>query len=396
MPPVDVEALLVMLRDPNCETQEIANVAGVPREEAGRACRLVMGIAKAKPEEAVKLPAPLAMAVLHAAAAAGRAEVLAALAAHPSKDVAKEGKRALYLMKTRGVSVPELPRVAIAPPPQPTEAPVPCYASALDGHGERAVWIGRSIPGKGIEVGQAVLSDQQGITEFHLGMLGRKEYRAFGKELLQRGHGMGVAEVDRDFATALVAAARALNGTAGQASPPGTDAWLDRLGPASPLADPAVRFPALPEEEERAAVQSSGRLHELPLVKGWLADEDALRALALKLDEIAVSSLYLDERQRSEASARAVTDALAGHFDEQRRTLWAARLFALADHLQRARDEESARLAAAAARALRGGVAVEQMPFARLLVEKAFPPRPVAREAAPRPDEPSLLVTPPR
>src|SRR5512135_33671 len=106
MPISDADTLLVMLRDPNCESAQIAAAAGVPREEAGRASRLVMGISRAKPEELATLPAPLALAVLRAAAGAGRADLLAAAAGHPSKEVAKEGKRALYLLRSRGVTVP--------------------------------------------------------------------------------------------------------------------------------------------------------------------------------------------------------------------------------------------------------------------------------------------------
>jgi hypothetical protein len=396
----DPDALLQLLRDPNCETQEIAVAAGVAREEAGRAARLVLGIAKAKPEEVVTLPAPLALAVLRAAASAGRTDVLAAAAGHASKEVAKEGKRALWTLRARGISVPELPRAPAVAPPPAAEPPLPCYASTVDGHGERAVWISRNVPGKGIEVAQAVVSDVKGLLELHVGLLGRKEYRTFAKDILERGRGMGVAEIDREAAKAIVAAARALNDTAGTPPPEGADAWMARTGPAAPLADPAARFAPLPDEEERAALEASSRLHELPLLRGWLADEEALRALAAKLDEIAVSPLYIDERQRAEAGARAIADATAACFDEAGRRRWAARLFTVADHLDHAGDASHARLAAASARALLAGVDVARIPFARLLVEKAFPPADLAAGApaagAQRAGESPLIVPPAR
>ena len=398
MPPVDPEALLTMLRDPNSETQEIASAAVVSREEAGRACRLVMSIGKAKPDEILKLPSPLAMAVLRAAARAGRADILAAAAVHPHRDVAKEAKRALYLLKARGVAVPEpaRPPPAVAPVPA-AEPPVPCYASTVDGHGERALWLGRVVPGKGIEVAQVVFSDQKGLTELHLGVLGRKEYRMFGKDLLERGRTMGVGEIDREQAKGLVSAARRLNEPSGTPVPEGADAWLSRLGPESAAPDPSLRFPPLPGEEEHAAVEASGLVHALPLVRGWLADEDLLRALARRLDEISVSQLYLDEAQRAEAAAQAIADAVVNEFDDRRRALWSSRLFVIADHLDRSGDAENARRAAAAARALRSGADASRIPFARLLVEKAFPP---PRSGAP-PDEPApshgpLIVTPSR
>ncbi len=390
---LDCDALLEMLRDPNRETQEIATVAGAPREDVGRASRLVLGIGKANPEEILTLPASLAIAVLRAAAAAHRGDLLAVAAGHRNKEVAKEAKRALYLLKTRGVLVPELRRVMPSPAPTAPEPPLPCFASAMDGHGERAIWIGRHVPGKRIEIGQAVVSDQKGLIELHLGVLGRKEYRSFGKDLLARGRAMGVTEIDREQAKALVAAARKLNEVAGTTAPESSDTWLARLGPTTPPLDPATRFAPLPDDEETAALGASGGLHDLPLVRGWLADEVALRALAQKLDEIAVSSLYIDERQRAGAADDAIARAVESELDGARRELWASRLFAIADHLDRAGDATHARLAAASARALRGGLPGPRIPFARLLVEKAFPP---STEPAPAPSATgSPLIVPP-
>ncbi len=389
----DPDGLLQMLLDPNKETQEIAAVARASREDTARASRLVSGIGKAKAEEVLTLPPPLALAVLRAAVAARRGDLLAVAAGHSSKDVAKEGKRALYLLKLRGVAVPELQRSAPPPAPAPVEPPLPCFASTLDGQGERAIWIGRHVPRKGVEVGQAVISDQKGLVSLQLGLLGRKEYRAFGQDILAQGNVMGVAETDPERAKGLLAGARKLNDSAGTPLPDGADAWLSRLGPAVPPPDPAERFTALPEDEERAAVEGSASLHDLPLVRGWLADEDALRALAHKLDEISVSSLYVDEQQRADAAAGAVEDAVVKHFEAAGRAVWASRLFALADHLDHAGDAVHARQAAASARALRASMPVTLIPFARLLFEKAFPPGPVS-PAIPASTGSALIVPP--
>jgi hypothetical protein len=398
--PADPDAVLALLRDPNVDSQQVSDATGASREDAARAARLVAGIARAQGGEALSLPAPLAAAVARAAFGAGRADVLAPLAAHPSREVAKEAKRGLHLLKARGVAVPETPRPAPPPVPAPAEGPeLPCYASAIDGQGERALWISRAVPGKGVEVGQAVLSDMLGLLELQVGLLGRKEFRAFGHDIAEKGRAMGVGEIDRETARSLAAAARRLNDASGRRVPEGADAWLARLGPAAPPEDPALRFPALPDEEERAAVEASGRLHELPVLRGWLADEEALRALAHKLDEIDVSPLYVDERQRAEQAARSVAEAVEGYFDEPRRHRLAGRLFAVAAHLEGAGDPASARLAAAVARALATGVAPSRIPFARLLVEKAFPPpgaAPDAARAAPRPGGPEPLILSPR
>jgi hypothetical protein len=402
METLDIDRLLAMLRDPNVESRDIAAAAGVPREEAGRAARLVLGIAKAKPEEALTLPTPLAAAVARAAYGVARADLLAILAGHPGKDVAKEAKRGLHLLKSRGVAVPEPPR---APAPAVTgsqpEPPLPAYASAIDGRGERAVWIPRVMPGKGIEIAQAVVSDVLGLVELQVGQVGRKEWRALAKGLLSHGASMGVGEADRERAKSIVAAARARNDRSGHRVPEGADLWLAQLGPASPPSDPAAAFPPLPGDEEREALAASAKLHDLPLVKGWLADEDYLRGVAAKLDEVAVSPLYVDERQRAEHMARTLGEAVDGYLDDERRRLLSARLFALAEHLQERADPAHAQAAAAAARALAAGAPAASVPFARLLVEKAFPPQgPSSGEpldgAAPDAAPPSPLIVAPR
>ena len=390
---LDIDRLLQLLRDPNVESQEIAALAGVPREECGRASRLLLGIARAKPEEVATLPAPLAAALCRAALAAARADVLAALAGHSGKEVAKEAKRGLHVLRSRGVAVPEAPRIAAPPPPLPAEPPPPAYGSAIDGQGERAIWLPRNVPGKGIEVAQAVISDVRGLVELQIGLLGRKEWRAFAKGLLDRGAAMGVGEIDRALAHSSVAAARAMNDASGQRVPEGADLWLAQLGPAAPLPDPAARFAPLADEEERDAVAASGKLHDLPLFRGWLADEGYLRGVAAKLDEIAVSPLYIDDRQRAEQLVRVIAEAVDAYFDDARRRRHAGRLFAVAEHLEARGDVAHARSAAATARALLAGAPPHATPFARLLVEKAFPETAPAG-SPPSAGAPPLIVSP--
>jgi len=393
MPVADPDQILALLRDPNVDSQQVADATGATREEAARAARLLVGIGKASPEEVAALPGTLAVALARAALAAGRADLLAALAAGEAREVAKESKRGLHLLKVRGVAVPEPTRPATPPAVPSPEPEFPCFASAIDGQGERALWVSRSIPGKGVEVGQAVVSDVLGILELQVAVIGRKEFRLFGRDIAEKGASMGVGPIPRERALTILAAARALNDSSGRPVPGGGDAWLARLGPAGPPADPALRFPPLPEEEERAALEASGRLHELPVLRGWLADEEALRTLALRLDEAAVSPLYVDERQRAEQRLRLLAEAVETYLDEPRRRRLSARLFAVAQHLLDMGDAAHAVLAAAAARAVASGAPAARIPFARLLVEKAFPGPAAPPAAAPSAGEP-LIVAP--
>ncbi|MFT3917177.1 MAG: hypothetical protein QM704_24745 [Anaeromyxobacteraceae bacterium] len=312
MPDLDPDRLLALLRDPHTESLEIAKLAGVPREEAGRASRLLAQLTRAKPDEVASLPGPLAAALGRAAASAGRADVLAALAGHAAKEVAKEAKRGLHLLRTRGVQVPELPAPATpAPAPAPAEPPPPGLASAPDGHGERGLWLLRPVPGKGYEIAQAVVSDVLGLVELSVGVLSKKEWRAFAAGLKERGAGMAICELPAGRVQALLQAARALNDASGQRLPEGADLWLSRLGPApaAPEEPPRPALAPLPPDEEARALAASGDLHATPMFRGWLADEAHLRAVAARLDEVAVSQLYVDERQRAEQADRIVAEA---------------------------------------------------------------------------------------
>jgi hypothetical protein len=272
------------------------------------------------------------------------------------------------------VAVPEAPRPAApAPALAPAEPPPSAYASSLDGLGERAVWLPRNLPGRGVEVAQAVVSDERGLLELQVGALGRKEWRTFVKGLLERGAEMGVAEVPRQRAHALIAGARALNGGAGTRVPDGADHWLAQLGPVAPQPPPGADLPPLPEAEAEAALARSGALHDLPLLKGWLAEEPFLREVARSLDEAEASPLALDEGQRRERLEALVREAVTAYFTPARRQRLAGRLLDVAEHLWRSGAGEHAQAAAAAARALAAGDPAGGIPFAARLVEKALP-----------------------
>jgi hypothetical protein len=134
------------------------------------------------------------------------------------------------------------------------------------------------------------------------------------------------------------------------------------------------------------------------MLRGWLADEEFLRSLALRLDEIAASPLYVDERQRAEQAARTIADAAESYLDEPRRQRLATRLLAVAAHLEALGDPAHARQAGAVARGLRAGLPSARVPFARMLVEKAFPGRAAPEAGAPGEPPPGapLIVAPGR
>ncbi len=381
MPIDDPDQLLALLRDPNVGSQEVAEQTGLPRAEAARAARLLVGLAKARAEEIATLPAPLASALVRAAVAGDRLDLLGGLATSADRTIAKEAKRALHVLRARGVAIPEPTRPAAPAPAPAAEEPFPCYASFPDGQGERAVWVARNVPGRGVEVGQAVVSDVLGLVELHVGVLGRKEYRTFGREIEERGQSMGVGEIDPAHARALVTAARRRNEASGRAVPEGADGWLARIGPGAPAPDASTLLPTLEGAEEDAALAASAALHELPMLRGWLAEESILRALATRLDAIGAEPPGPGDRDARMAAA--IAETVESWLDAPCRALLSSRLLDVAVHLHGLRLADRAAQAASAARALARGVPGRDVPFARHMVEKAFPSRQPGAPAAP-------------
>ncbi len=340
------------------------------------------------PGRSVEAPPELAQAAVAQAVERRRPDVLWALAAHADRAVAKAAKRGLHLLRSRGVDVEEPARA-----PTPRHAPVdsespepPCYATAVDGFGDRALFLPLRRS-QGLALWQAVLSDEIGVRELAPLDVSRKQLRAFMASLPQEG-ASSVREISREMAAALLAEAISL----APETPRAVDAReiLGRLGGGDPsLARPrAAQSPPL--ENERARLAESASLFDEPELASYVPAEDALRALAVKLDEVLVSPLLLDERQKAERWERTVEQAATDYFTPERRARYARRLFEMSDRFAEDGRREAAERAQAAARQLQGVGELLENPFARRLFSRVFAPAP-AREREPeerRPPEP--------
>jgi hypothetical protein len=298
------------------------------------------------------LPEQLALALVHAASEGRKSQLLAEIAAVAPKPVAKEAKRELQWLKQKGVQVQEVRSRAepVMKPVPEAEAP-PCLVSSIDAYGERAVWWTRATKG-GVEVVQAVVSDVKGVLAVDALSLPRRSFRDFLRRL-PRGGMVTTAAVPKDWARHLIAAAEEEGVRNGFSPPPAYLEALRILGPAplTPPPPPGEEID-LPAEQEAAQAEAGGTLYGDPLFAAWIPEEEELRAFALKLDEIAVSRLYLDDEQKRRAMYQAAEDAAAAYFTPQRRSRYGRRLLEMAHVLRSERRMELARIALAASRAL--------------------------------------------
>jgi hypothetical protein len=316
------------------------------------------------------------------------------LARAPAKPVAKAARRALYLLKLRGFEVGEGPLALVSEPPAPApteSAPAaePCFATPIDGFGDRALWI----PLKrrlGFFVSQSVLSDVAGVRVCEGTEMSRRQMRQFFAGL-REGGGIAPVEIERARALALLAEAVALDPGAAGAGP-ATRLIADAGGPGEgPAAARSATAP--PGADERARLAQSSDLFAEPELRSYVPPEEALRALGARLEEIAVSAIVVDERQRAEQRRHAVDRLVESTFTPEVRGRYSRRLFELADYFASTDRPAAAERASAAARHLAGDAPILSNPFARELFARLVrePPPAEAAPSAPA-EEPGLIL----
>ena len=317
--------------------------------------------------EAGALPAELAIAVLEAAVAMRRAGPAERLSGSADREVAKAARRALYRLRSAGVTVAERARPPEAPapaPPPPAES-LPGFSSVPDGTGQRALLLAQ--PGRGgVEVIEALVSDELGLLSLSRAEMGRSAWR----KLTRSPEMERLLPLLAEDARALLAEAVRCNLATRTPFPPDSDLALRHLG----IEAAAAELPPLPlpEEGDAALAVESGALHREPELAAWLPPEPELKRLALRLDELRTSPLALSPEQQAEALRERVRNQAEEFFDVPHRRLYARRLWAVAPALERRGAEQPARVARATARRLFHATAGLFPPFAEQLFAKVL------------------------
>jgi hypothetical protein len=312
------------------------------------------------------------------ALARGDATALAALSESNDKALAKAARRALHLLRTKGISTPELPppkAMAPAATLREPEAEAPCLVSSIDGGGERAVWLARAEPQGGILVFEAYVHEINGITQFRVSELTRKSFRNVLRELTAEKRSFTIARFPWRYARAEVEAAERRNKAQGRALPVEYARAKQQLGKAEPLAThPALEL--WPQADE-VPVKNMVALHETSECRPWVPDADDLERTAMRLDEVEQSQLLVNAQQkisaRQGALARAAREAYADAARVERmRTRLLDTAYLLA---QLGPDRQAdARAARAVAEVFVPGGSPGDHPFTVRLYEKCFPP----------------------
>jgi hypothetical protein len=178
-----------------------------------------------------------------------------------------------------------------------------------------------------------------------------------------------VVEIPLEAARELIAEAAGTNLRSKTPFPAGMDLALSHLGI---RAWESPRELPEPTGGDQGLAVNGATLHDEPEIAQWLPPIDALRELALKAQEIAVSPLYIDETQRAQQLRQTIQTLAEAFFTEPMRKLYARRLWHMADQFDRGGRSGAATLARAEARRLFHGAPGLFSPFGLKLFEKVL------------------------
>lgn len=310
------------------------------------------------------------------------------VSASDDKPKAKASKKALYQLKSAGLSVPEAKAPqSDAPSVETKEEELRGILSPLIGNGERLLLVPRSIRGGGLEMIQAQYSDELGLVQLTVGELSRGQYRKQLK-LMREGRGVGAMEISREEALKLLSHALWLNAQTGTPPPKDADSAVRHLGVAPA---PFHQQLAAPQDGDATLAVDGHTLHDEPEVQAWLPPEEELSRLGEKMEEITNNKVLVDDAQRAEQLGRIFVQAAEAWFTKQRKQLYARRLWEMARYFDATKRARKAEIARAEARRLFHDAPGLFSPFAQRLFEKVLIMTQTLEKQGAMPKPPTML-----
>jgi len=237
--------------------------------------------------EAARKAGDRASALVDAWLAASNVEAIAAVSEADAAPGAarKNARRALNVLKSRGVAIPTKPRVARID----SRAEVAVEATFLppDSSGTTAISITSRDGGGRYHLAEVIIRENVGIVNAGSAWLSGTQLRE-GRTRALEGLGVAPVQVPVDWARARIAAAKQLNAASGRILPLGLSGCQELIEPAPeaapdhPVADLEA---AVTSEIASARAAGSDGLHEEPEFRTWLPDRGTLEDLLQRLGQ---------------------------------------------------------------------------------------------------------------
>jgi hypothetical protein len=290
------------------------------------------------------------------------------------KKTRKSVKKALYILRTRGVKTPEVGEAAprIYSPPQPPKSEA--HASNVDGYGERLVFA--FVPaGMGRNIGfQFLLSDKRGMAEMFAEELSRKKYIDRIADISNEGY-LTIAATTLGHAAWLAERAAGIT--------PDTSEQLRQYGmvkaylegqPHPPTPMIYEKLGAVPPVPPDRGNDGYLKLLELKEFGSWHADAAEADRWALDVAEASASKLVLNEEQRKGRIDAVMKEAVSTFLTPESIAILKSRLEENAFILFETSRREEAELAAELALEIekgRDGMNAGALSFAQTLVARS-------------------------
>jgi hypothetical protein len=189
----------------------------------------------------------------------------------------KSARRALNILKSRGITPPELPRVASVSGKKEEET-FEGYLVAPDGNGVSLVVVAARTPTSRYRALLAFVSRTAGVLDVRPTEVGQAQLKESMQAAL-RGAKYRPVRVPVEWARARIAEARALHRERGVPEPLGFAGSESLLGE-QPKEPPQHPFDAegfeLGEDDAKELLAKSAELHRLPEFRGWLPSRSAV------------------------------------------------------------------------------------------------------------------------
>lgn len=330
--------------------------------------------------DAVARAGDRALALVDTWIAGKNAAAVAAIAENDAvpSPVRKAARRGLNVLKSRGVAIPDRPRVVRIAAPEAEK--IEAWFWAPDPAGTAMITIVAQSAGGRCRRVDVLVNDRSGIAQVLNGEPSRGQLR----EAFENGEkrmGYGPASVSLEWARAQIAEARARNAKTGTILPMGLDRFSDLVGKGAEGSVPhPIDAAELPKVSEGDLTAASGTLHGEPEFRAWVPSGDAVQEMMLKLGEaIAALPGEADEKnpeQINEAITSQVAEATDRYFTPELREIVASRMKDCAISVLSRAGKERAAEVMAVADAIRNAGLVTSPPrdilFLRAMFSKAL------------------------
>ena len=236
--------------------------------------------------DALKAAGPRAEALIDAWRDAGNAEAVVTASEHAEGGVRKAARRALNVLRARGVPIPETKRVAALTPKEVTET-VEAWMMAPDSTGMQLFAVTSRPPTGRYRSVFVFLHRGQGVARIENANMSQSQLKEYFGKLLP-GSGYGATLVPAAWARWAIAEARRVHRERGLTEPLGFTTAASLLEPV-PAEAPEHPFDeeglVLADEDALEMAKASGGLHNVPEFRSWLPSNPALQELLAKVGE---------------------------------------------------------------------------------------------------------------